>query len=452
MTTTCVRKYALFGASWLIFGAGVMSSLACTSMRDSRTANRRIAGPAVAETFEFQAVGDGRYRLSVPVAGLRFEVDRLRRDRHELFGELTVHCDLPGARTVDGVLSVGTFNLSSPRARQERAKLLREMSDTELDFAVWLEVLSQRTITTERTGQPAVLLRDIPKPSPDDVLLVDCFPLLMRHPVILFGDGSTAKSYFGLYLAGRLEQEHGVRVGLFDWELAGEDHRDRGGRLFGDTTMPAIRYVRCVQPLVHELDRLKRIVRDEGLDYVILDSVAFACDGPPESAEVAARYFQSVRQLGILGSLHIAHISKAEGADQKPFGSTFWHNGARATWNVKLSETIPGSNQITIGLYNRKANLGGLKPAIGYEIVFTNDTTTFKPVNVADVSDLAGHLSVRQRMAHLLRRGAMSPDLVADEIGADLETVKRTARRYKNQFTVIPGGNLALLEKRAACQ
>jgi hypothetical protein len=110
-----------------------------------------------------------------------------------------------------------------------------------------------------------------------------------------------------------------VRVGLFDWELAGEDHRERLERLFG-AKLPGVRYARCNRPFVHELDRLRRIVRDEALDYVIFDSVAFACDGPPEAAEVAGRYFQSLRQLGIVGSLHIAHISKADGADQKPFG------------------------------------------------------------------------------------------------------------------------------------
>jgi hypothetical protein len=31
---------------------------------------------------------------------------------------------------------------------------------------------------------------------------------------------------------GHLDQA-GMRVGLFDWELAGEDHRDRLERLFG---------------------------------------------------------------------------------------------------------------------------------------------------------------------------------------------------------------------------
>ena len=51
-------------------------------------------------------------------------------------------------------------------------------------------------------------------------------------------------------------------------------------------------------------------------------------------------------------------------------------------------------------------------------------------------------------MVHLLRRGAMSPDLLASELQADVETIKRTARRYREQFTVIPGGNVGLLEKR----
>ena len=79
-------------------------------------------------------------------------------------------------------------------------------------------------------------------------------------------------------------------------------------------------YARCERPLVYEADRLARIVREHDISYAIFDSVAFACDGPPEAAEVAGRYFRAVRQLGI-GSLQIAHISKAENGDKKPFGS-----------------------------------------------------------------------------------------------------------------------------------
>ena len=60
-------------------------------------------------------------------------------------------------------------------------------------------------------------------------------------------------------------------------------------------------YACCERPLVYEVDRLQRICRDERIEFCIFDSVAFACDGPPEAAEIAARYFRAVRGTG--GSL-----------------------------------------------------------------------------------------------------------------------------------------------------
>jgi len=205
-------------------------------------------------------------------------------------------------------------------------------------------------------------------------------------------------------------------------------------------------YARCDRPLVYEVDRLRRIVRENSIDYAVFDSIAFACDGPPESAEIAGKYFRAVRQIGV-GSLHIAHVSKAEGADKKPFGSSFWHNGARSTWYAKLADASADSDVLSLGLFNRKSNLSRLSPPLGFTITFTEDRTTFTRTEVADSPDLAGQLSVRQRMAYLLRKGAMAPEVVADEIEADLETVKRTARRYKKLFTVIEGGRLALLAR-----
>jgi hypothetical protein len=41
----------------------------------------------------------------------------------------------------------------------------------------------------------------------------------------------------------------------------------------------------------------------------------------------------------------------------------------------------------------------------------------------------------------------MSPEQIAEEIEAEVETVQRTARRYKNLFVMIPDGRLALLER-----
>ncbi|MGA2143889.1 MAG: AAA family ATPase [Bryobacteraceae bacterium] len=411
----------------------------------------RSARAAATAGAEFSPLGDDRYRFSLPAIGVVFDADRLRRDHNELIGELSVRCELPGARTIgsDASLSIADFNFSSARARSDRAKLLAQRANTGpgVDWAGLVEQFSQKVLEADRTGQPAVDLRTLPRPSADDdMLTVEGLALPRRHPSILFGDGGAGKSYLGLYIAGRLAEQC-VSVALFDWELAGDDHRERLERLFPDG-MPQILYARCERPLVYEADRLRRIVRDADIDFTVFDSVAFACDGPPEAAEVAGRYFRAARQIGG-GSLHVAHVNKSENADQKPFGSSFWHNGARATWYVKQDEASAGSDVLQIGLFNRKSNLGRLRPPLGYSITFGEETTTFRRTDVADTPDLARKLTVRQRMTSLLRKGAMTPEAIAEEIEAEAEIVKRTARRYKNLFVMIPGGHVGLLEKRA---
>jgi hypothetical protein len=205
--------------------------------------------------------------------------------------------------------------------------------------------------------------------------------------------------------------------------------------------MPAVRYHRCSSPLIYEADRIRRDVQSERLDYLILDSIAFACHDAPENAATAGAYFQALRSFGPVGSLHIAHISKAEGSDQKPFGSSFWHNGARATWFVKLAEGLPDSPSIAIGLYNRKANLGRLRAPIGWEITFT-DETTFRRVDPGETPDLAISMSVKQRLALALRGGAMSIADLAKDLDIKADTLEKTVKRGAGKvFTYTPGPN-----------
>jgi len=157
---------------------------------------------------EFLALGDDRYRLTIPDIGVTLEIDRLRREHHELIGELSVRCDLPGARTVDGCLLTADFNLSSLRARQDRAKHLDARANTrgQLDWTFLIEEFCQLVLQADRDGEPAVDLRSLPVPPADDAIVVEGLHLLRRHPTVLFGDGGAAKSYLALYLAGRLAE------------------------------------------------------------------------------------------------------------------------------------------------------------------------------------------------------------------------------------------------------
>lgn len=392
---------------------------------------------------KFESITEDRFRLTVPACGLKIEVDRLRREHHELIGELCVRSTLPGARTVAGVLSIADFNLSSARARSDRAKLLGSRANVNgIDWLGILEELCQQVLAAERHGQPAVDLRTIPMPLADDSLFVEGMRLPRRHPTIAFGDGGAAKSYTALYLAGCLSRQ-GFRVALFDWELAGEDHRLRLNLLFQNDE-PYICYARCERPLIYESDRLRRVVIEERIDYAIFDSIVFACDGPPESAEVAGRYFRAVRQIGI-GSMHIAHVTKGENGDQKPFGSAFWHNGARSTWYFKASEE--SGSVLNLGMFNRKVNLGGLAQPLGFQISFDNGRTVFSRSSPGETPELADKMTIRQRMTTLLKYGAMSPEAIATEADSDLESVRRTVRRWKNVFTVIEGGKIGLAKQ-----
>ena len=103
----------------------------------------------------FRSTGESQYRLADATLGIEFVADRLRRDRGDLVGELSVSCGLPGARVIDdGVLSVGWFNSSSPRIRVERAKQLGERARTggKVDWAGLLEELCQRVLVAQREG------------------------------------------------------------------------------------------------------------------------------------------------------------------------------------------------------------------------------------------------------------------------------------------------------------
>lgn len=378
------------------------------------------------------------YLLSIGELGTELRIERLRRDHGELIGELTVASNLPGTRSKNGTLHVADFNLSSARARIERAKILAERANTnDLDWIGILEDLCQSVVAAERAGRPASALRDMPAPLPDDSITIDGTRILRRLPICLFGDGADGKSYLALYWAVRLA-ELGWRVLYADWEFSGEDHRERLERITGPDMPDGILYVRCDRPMTDEADRLRRIVAEERIDYLIADSVAFACDGPPEAAEVAARYFRALRRIGV-GSLNVAHV-RQENGDQKPFGSAFWHNGFRSTIFAKRSAEST-DRVLDVGLFNRKQSTGSKSRPTGYRIDFADGRTTFASIEVADIVDLANRMPVRQRMFQLLgSAGALTMAEIADRLDIEMNTIVQTVRRGEGKvFVRTPG-------------
>lgn len=377
------------------------------------------------------------YFLEFPEFETRFEVERLRRERHELIGELTVKCALPGVLQTNGALSIGDMNFSSVQSRTTRSKLLAQRARTngEMDWFGMLEEFVQYVIKEERTGEPAQDIWSIPAPEKMDDFAVSGIALPRRHPAILFGDGGSAKSYTALYIAGCLAIQ-GVHVALFDWELSGDEHRERFERLFG-AKRPPLTYCRCEGAITSEADRLSRVVRENNIAYAIFDSISFAVSGPPEAAETAGAYFRSVRSLNI-GSLHIAHVNKSEDGDKKPFGSAFWWNGARSVWYVKAAE--PSAGKLELGFYHRKANCGPLRHPVALNVTFGSEETIYSRASISDNSELAEKLSVRQRIYEILGRGSLTFAEIAERLEEKVDTVRKAVKRSP-QFVLIVGGN-----------
>ena len=400
-----------------------------------------------------KAISEGEYLAAVPEHRIEFRVSRLRYERCELHGELEVRCGLAGARVFqDTTISASTMNFSSAQTRQNHGKRLAERARTgsKIDWIGLLEELAVKVLTAERAGQPAVILSRVPAGLPEPVITIDGYPIFTRHHQIDFGDGGTAKSLFALWRGGQLEAQ-GERVALFDWEMDVQTHRHRLEQLFGAAHMPSIRYIRCDRPLVQEVDRLRRIIVDEEITFGIFDSVGFACDGPPENAESALGYFRAVRQLRI-GGLHLAHVSKADNGDQRPFGSAFWHNSARSTWYVKAATSEPG--QLTIGLLHRKANLGPRLPALAYTFTFTTARIGVQRVEAASVDDLVDSLPIWHRMKDALTAGPRTLVDLAAELGAKVDSLDKTVKRKSGLFTRILADDgvqrIALVERRHA--
>lgn len=242
-------------------------------------------------------------------------------------------------------------------------------------------------------------------------------------------------------------------MGIADWELTAPDHRERGERIDGDA--PDVIYLPCTRPLVYEADRIARAIHEHRLDYLMLDSAAPACAGRPEDAEIAAGYFRVLRAFGI-GSLTIAHANRSEQSDQKPFGSVFWFNLARAIWYVKRAEAVTeGSTEI--GLYPRKFNLGAPQRPTALQFVFTETQTRITVADIADIESLASKLPLKERISHVLRSRARTIGEIAAEIpDSDPQTIGRTIRRYSTEgakvrlFTKLPDERIGLVERRAS--
>jgi len=386
--------------------------------------------------FTLTVVGNA-YRFNWESDQVQITVDRIRESsRQAPTAEVRI------TAYPEGHIHLTTLNLLATRSRNEVARFCTERGNMVVrDWSAIIEEMCVAVLDRWRQGEPVVSLGQVNPPPQAEMRLA---PMLIDgEACLLYGEGGIGKSYMaalcGLLVDqgitfGRLRPIQG-RVLYLDYETGKSVTARRIQALqsgFGLEAPSTILYRFCWQPVASEVDELQRIVAEHDIKMVIIDSAGPACGGEPESAAAAINYFTALRSLHIT-SLTIAHRSKG-GNSIGPFGSVYWVNYPRNTYELKKSQQ-EGENIIHVALMHRKANEGRLQTSSSYRFHFDNGTVQLQMEMLEDVPEFFEELPLRERIAaSLVRSGPTTARELAEDLGANAQSVQVILSR-NNQFS-----------------
>lgn len=401
-----------------------------------------MTGDPIGDRRRFDPLPGGGYAYELLDEPLRFEFRYLRRKDGQVHAEVDVQCEWAGVRTkhTRGSLSCAEQNLSSQTARRTLARYCAERAHTKPDEFDWpgaVDAACLEVIRAERTGDDVIVLDDAPaEPVLDHD--VDGLRVPADAASFLVAPGDSLKSIITLYVLGTLAQR-GYPVLYLDWEWSADRHRQRKRRLFGDTRLEALHYLRCKAPLTLEVDRIRRYCDAHQVAHIAVDSVGMAADGKLVDDDTARRFHQALAWLPpALCSAHVAKsaIDADVKTDPHAFGSVYFENLCRMAWAVK-KQPAPADDEVSVALFRTKQNDGERAAPVGWTFTFTPDVITVTRADLATIDGLAERLSHSQRMAAALTRGPRTLVSLAEELGAKVETLDRTVRRKSAMFTRV---------------
>lgn len=403
----------------------------------------QVAEAGVSDPPDFQEhLGMLTYNWRHP--GVRIQLEQLHRNKQGTHCEITI--DSVGGEREKQIIGPVGYNLTSISGRETLLKALKRR--WEIDWEEVLEKLTRMAMAYLRVGEPVRHLRDYMH-RPTSAWILN--PLILEdQPTILFGTGGLGKSLVAL--GGMLTLESGAPVlpglaaesghrGIYlDWERTGTyEHGTRYRRLLVGVGLEPKELDSIYLPITGSINEnvrhIKRTMDMEGVTFAIIDSAGFACGGDPEKAEFALQFFEAVHMLQV-PTLIIAHQTKGDSRGM-PFGSVFWHNAARSTWEIR-NQQVPGENRLKVGLFNRKANLSGLAKPIGFDISFSDGSTTVSRFDPRTNSEMAaGAIGLSDQVAALLEEGPMTVKEIAEATGKTENNIRNVFSRNQDRFAKV---------------
>lgn len=395
------------------------------------------------------------YHVTLPDVDLstHWEFRHIESKARSFEAEVTAWMEGPGlsAEPFDARL-----NLLSLSGRESFRRQLDEM----FGKREWTPRLNRACRLVRETYQREDNTRDLALVEPrSQELFYRVAPLFpdAQHAV-LFGDGSAGKSYLMYWIAlmvatGQVEAFSCLpqRVYWLDYETDAETARYRIDRLLAGLGLgwqPGLIDYRHAEgrPLFDIAEQLAYRVRERDVGLLVIDHGAAACAGEPEKAESALRYFNALSAIPCT-TVTICHVSQEtarNSAQLRPFGSAFWHNFPRITWNVQKQQEEGGS-VMHLGLFNRKpASDAPPQSALGIRIEFEEGggPVRIEREDVRETPELDRARSLPSQVYDALRT-PMTPKGICTELGygeSMAEQVRDTLHRLKRRNRVIQVG------------
>jgi hypothetical protein len=409
---------------------------------------QHVQAEQITSAPEFQQDGDD-FVFTWAQQQIQVKLSEMYHTRDGLKVCLQIDTSQPGRPKT--VYAPANWNLRSSSGRSTLVNYLKKRMES-VDWASIMETTVTLAYDMWEEGEPVVFLNQV-TPTQSQYALT---PFLQnQETTVIFGDGGTGKSYLAIGIAMNLHsgeqfipfeplsQHRGL---ILDWETNKETNAFRVQQLaYGIGLvdgLPDLAYQACRMPLHDMVRQIKGIITKHSISHLVIDNAAAACGGDPEKAEVAMQFFNALRMFKTTNTV-IAHQTKAaqdeaKRGNRKPFGSAFWHNVPRATFEV-VREEEPQDGVMEIGIFNHKANNDARAKPIGLRLNFGAEWVMFERTKL-DAPDLTERLSVKDRLVEAYRQGALTNLEVVAELALPLDTVQKTQKRWKDKlFTPVLG-------------
>ena len=356
------------------------------------------------------------------------------------------------------------LNLTSSRDQaslrktlEERCPQAAENLPLPIDWTYILASFCKQGLQWHREGRPAVTITGSADAKPPEWFL-DPF-IIKRNPVLLFGDGGTAKSSVAQAVAMSCALPWGdnpmrwkaptrsIQTLYCDWESNEEvmDYRMLKLRMgHGFPELPFLHHVTCAMPLASEIEHIARKIIHFKAEIIIIDSATGACGGDINKPETASPFFAAIRSLDV-ASLIIHHVSKENQKTklQTPVGSYQFWTTPRLIWcSRKISEEKHGDvSTLVVSLKDIKHNDLPPHRPFGLRFEFSPTIIRVSYESTADSPELGEDEPLHIRITRSLRHGPRSSQDLVEELRASKTTIQSrlTELHKRNQIVNVKG-------------